>query len=76
MTFVIGLTGSIGMGKTTTAGLFEAAGCAVHDADAEVHELYRAEAVGPVASAFPGVAKDGAINRELLSRPCSASRRR
>ncbi len=62
----IGLTGSIGMGKSTTAGLFAAEGIPVNDADAVVHALYQAEAVAPVEAAFPGVAKDGVIDRSEL----------
>jgi len=66
MTFVLGLTGSIGMGKSTTADLFREAGCPVHDADATVHDLYGAEAVAPVEAAFPGTACEGRIDRMLL----------
>ncbi|WP_029006678.1 dephospho-CoA kinase [Azorhizobium doebereinerae] len=65
--WIIGLTGSIGMGKSATAGLFRAAGVPVHDADAAVHAMYRAEAVAPVEAAFPGVTRDGAIDRPQLS---------
>ncbi|MGE6742460.1 dephospho-CoA kinase [Allorhizobium pseudoryzae] len=64
----IGLTGSIGMGKSTTTGLFAAEGIAVNDADAVVHDLYRGEAVQPVEAAFPGVARDGVIDRSELGR--------
>jgi dephospho-CoA kinase len=64
----IGLTGSIGMGKSTTAGLFADEGIPVNDADAVVHALYRGEAVEPVEAAFPGVVKDGAIDRAELAR--------
>ncbi|KQW27825.1 dephospho-CoA kinase [Rhizobium sp. Root274] len=64
---VIGLTGSIGMGKTTTAGLFAAEGIAVHDADAAVHDLYSGEAVAPIASVFPEVVVQGQVDRRLLS---------
>jgi len=65
----LGLTGSIGMGKSATAQMFADAGCPVYDADAEVHKLYAkgGAAVGPVEAAFPGVAEDGAINRAKLS---------
>ena len=64
---VVGLTGSIGMGKTTTAGLFRDLGVPVHDADATVHDLYRAEAVAPVAERFPEALRDGVIDRAALS---------
>jgi dephospho-CoA kinase len=64
---VLGLTGSIAMGKSTTAGLFRAAGVPVHDADAAVHALYGGAAVAPVEAAFPGVAVDGRIDRERLA---------
>lgn len=67
---VLGLTGSIGMGKSTTAGLFRQAGIPVQDADAVVAELYGrgGAAVAPVAAAFPGVAPDGAVDRQALSK--------
>ncbi|MEP9354558.1 dephospho-CoA kinase [Xanthobacter sp. KR7-65] len=64
--WILGLTGSIGMGKSATAGLFRSLGVPVHDADATVHALYRGDAVAPVEAAFPGVARDGAIDRALL----------
>jgi dephospho-CoA kinase len=65
----VGLTGSIGMGKTTVARMFAEEGASVFDSDAAVHALYAAggEAVGPVGAAFPGVVKGGAIDREALS---------
>ncbi len=65
----VGLTGSIGMGKSTTAAMFAAAGVPVYDADAEVHALYAkgGAAVEPVGEAFPGVVVDGAIDRTRLS---------
>lgn len=65
--FILGLTGSIGMGKSTVAGMFRARGIPVHDADAEVHRLYRGEAVGPVGELFPDAIVDGAIDRAVLS---------
>ena len=66
---VLGLTGSIGMGKTTTAGMFADEGARVHDADAAVHRLYAkgGEAVAPVAAAFPGVVRAGAVDRAALA---------
>jgi len=64
----VGLTGSIGMGKSTTAAMFAAAGALVYDADAEVGNLYvkGGAAVEPLEAAFPGVVKDGAVDREAL----------
>lgn len=65
----IGLTGSIGMGKTTVAKMFAARGIPVFDADAAVHQLYAkgGAAVEPVGAAFPGTVKDGAVDRAALS---------
>ncbi len=65
---VIGLTGSVGMGKSTTAALFAAEGVPVFDSDAAVHALYRGAAVAPVEAAFPGVAFAGAVDRVELGR--------
>lgn len=65
--FVLGLTGSIGMGKSTTAQMFRDEGVPVFDADAEVHELYRFAAVPLVEAAFPGVTVGGMIDRQRLS---------
>ncbi len=68
MTFRLGLTGSIGMGKSTTAKLFAEAGCPVWDADAAVHRLYarRGAAVAPMQAAFPDAVHDGAVSRDAL----------
>jgi dephospho-CoA kinase len=67
MTFILGLTGSIGMGKSTTSGFFRARGVPVHDADASVHALYRGRAVPAIEAAFPGVVADGVVDRAKLS---------
>ncbi|PNG25396.1 dephospho-CoA kinase [Methylocella silvestris] len=64
--YVLGLTGSIGMGKTTTAGIFRKLGVPVHDSDAAVHALYEGEAVAAVEAEFPGVTREGRIDRSLL----------
>lgn len=66
MTFLLGLTGSIGMGKSATASTFRRLGVPVHDADAAVHSLYRGAAVAPVEAAFPGTTKDGSVDRASL----------
>ena len=68
----IGLTGSIGMGKSTTAKLFADAGVPVHDADAAVHDLYRGEAVPLVEAAFPGTTRDGIVDRVALGKQLSS----
>ena len=65
--FILGLTGSIGMGKSTTANFFREAGVPVHDSDAVVHRLYEGDAVGPVEAAFPGVTVEGKIDRARLA---------
>ncbi len=64
---VLGLTGSIGMGKSTTANLFAEAGVPVYDADAAVHRLYEGEAVAAIEAAFPGTTADGKVDRNKLS---------
>jgi len=64
--FVLGLTGSIGMGKSTTSTFFREAGIPVHDADAAVHRLYAGDAVAPIEAAFPGVTVDGRVDRARL----------
>jgi dephospho-CoA kinase len=66
MTFVLGLTGSIGMGKSATAGIFRRLGVPVHDADAAVHRLYGGRAAPLVEKAFPGTVIDGAVDRGRL----------
>lgn len=63
---VVGLTGSIGMGKSTTAKMFAEEGVPVHDSDEAVHRLYTDAAVPAVEAAFPGVTVDGRIDRTLL----------
>jgi dephospho-CoA kinase len=64
---ILGLTGSIGMGKSTTAKLFEEAGVPVYDADATVHRLYEGEAVAAIEAAFPGTTSGGKVDRNKLS---------
>jgi dephospho-CoA kinase len=65
---ILGLTGSIGMGKTTTAKMFADEGCPIFDADAAVHKLYQKEgkAVALIRAVFPDAIKDGAIDRAVL----------
>jgi dephospho-CoA kinase len=64
---ILGLTGSIGMGKSTTAKLFAEAGVPVYDADATVHRLYEGEAAPAIEAAFPGTTADGKVDRNKLS---------
>ena len=64
---VLGLTGSIGMGKSTTAKLFAEAGVPVYDADATVHMVYEGEAAPAIEAAFPGTTVDGKVDRNRLS---------
>lgn len=66
--FILGLTGSIGMGKSTTARLFADEGVPVHDADATVHRLYEGEAVPLIEAAFPGTTVAGRVDRDRLAR--------
>ena len=66
--FVIGLTGSIGMGKSETAKLFAGERIPVFDADAVVHALYAGEAAAMIEAAFPGSTKNGAVDRAALAR--------
>lgn len=65
---ILGLTGSIGMGKSTTAAMFAEMGVPVNDADAVVHALYQGEAVAPIEAAFPGATTAGSVDRAELSR--------
>jgi dephospho-CoA kinase len=65
--FVLGLTGSLAMGKSTTARFFAEAGVPVHDADAAVHRLYEGEAVAAVEAAFPGTTTGSKVDRNRLA---------
>jgi dephospho-CoA kinase len=64
---VIGLTGSIGMGKSTTAKMFAEEGVPVHDADATVHVLYEGEAAREIEAVFPGTTRNGKVDRAVLA---------
>jgi dephospho-CoA kinase len=65
--FILGLTGSVGMGKSATARLFSEFGVPVHDADGVVHRLYEGEAVDAIEHAFPGTVRDGKVDRGKLA---------
>ena len=66
--FILGLTGSIGMGKSTTAKFFAEEGVPVHDSDAVVHRLYEGEAVPAIEAAFPDTTANGKVDRDRLSK--------
>lgn len=66
--FVLGLTGSIGMGKSTTARFFAEEGVPLHDADAAVHRLYEGEATPLIEAAFPGTTSGGRVDRDKLAK--------
>ena len=66
--FVLGLTGSIGMGKSTTARFFAEEGVPLHDADAAVHRLYEGEATALIEAAFPGTTSGGRVDRDKLAK--------
>jgi dephospho-CoA kinase len=66
--FVLGLTGSIGMGKSTTARFFAEEGVPLHDADAAVHRLYEGEATPLIETAFPGTTSGGRVDRDKLAK--------
>src|SRR5512135_3029856 len=65
--FILGLTGSLGMGKSATAKMFAEQGVPVHDADAAVHQLYESEATPLIEAAFPGTTAGGRVNRDKLA---------
>jgi dephospho-CoA kinase len=66
--FILGLTGSLGMGKSTTTKFFAEEGVPIHDADAAVHRLYDGEAVPLIEKAFPGTTDRGKVDRDKLAR--------
>ena len=66
--FILGLTGSIGMGKSTTAKMFAEEGVPVYDADAAVHRLYTGEATAAIEAAFPGTTANGQVDRDKLAK--------
>src|SRR5689334_5276718 len=65
--FILGLTGSLGMGKSTTTKFFAEEGVPVHDADAAVHALYEGEAAPLIEKAFPGTTAAGKVDRDKLA---------
>src|SRR5689334_12665781 len=65
--FILGLTGSLGMGKSTTAKFFAEEGVPVHDSDAVVHRLYEGEAAGEIEAMFPGTTANGKVDRNKLA---------
>ena len=66
--FVLGLTGSLAMGKSTVAAMFAAEGAAIFDADRAVHDLYGGAAAAPIEAAFPGTVRNGVVDRALLGK--------